>query len=64
MTPEDEETPRYLYALGAAHVRAGDREKGVAYAREARRKAEALGQADLVASIDKDLRRLAPGPPP
>ena len=64
VTPEDEETPRYLYALGAAHVRAGNREKGVAYAKEARRKAEALGQAELVASIDKDLRRLAPGPPP
>src|SRR6266540_1131226 len=64
VTPEDEETPRYLYALAAAYVRAGDREKGVSYAQEARRKAEALGQAELVASIDKDLRRLAPGPTP
>src|SRR6266571_1355938 len=64
VTPEDEETPRYLYALAAAYVRAGDREKGVSYAQEARRKAEALCQAELVASIDKDLRRLAPGPTP
>ncbi len=63
VTPEDEETPRYLYALGAACVRAGDREKGVAYAQEARRKAEARGQAELVRSIDRDLRALAPGPP-
>ena len=64
VTPEDEETPRYLYALAAAYVRAGDREKGVSCAQEARRKAQALGQAELVASIDRDLRRLAPGPPP
>ena len=46
VTPEDEETPRYLYALGAAYVRAGDREKGLRTAEEAKRKAEALGQAD------------------
>ena len=64
LTPEDEETPRYLYALGAACVRAGEREKGVARAQEARRKAEALGQAELVRSIDRDLRGLAAGPPP
>jgi len=36
----------------------------VARAQEARRKAEALGQAELVRSIDRDLRGLAPGPPP
>jgi tetratricopeptide (TPR) repeat protein len=58
LTPEDADTPRYLYALAAAHVRAGDRATGLRLAREARQKAEALGQAQLVASIDKDLRGL------
>lgn len=61
VTPDDEEAPRYLYALGAAYVRAGDREKGVRYSLEAKRKAEALGQGELAASIEKDLARLAPG---
>jgi tetratricopeptide (TPR) repeat protein len=64
VTPEDEETPRYLYALGAAYVRAGNREKGLTYAREAKRKAEALGQSELAASIEKDVRRLSPDPRP
>jgi tetratricopeptide (TPR) repeat protein len=62
VTPEDEETPRYLYALASAYVRAGDRVNGIRYAREARQKAEALGQVQLVASIDKDLRGLGQEP--
>lgn len=62
VTPEDEETPRYLYALASAYVRAGDRVNGIRYAREARQKAEALGQAQLAASIDKDLRGLEQPP--
>jgi tetratricopeptide (TPR) repeat protein len=59
---EDEDTPRYLYALGSAYVRAGERDTGVRYAREARDKAAALGQTDLVASIEKDLRQLGQAP--
>ena len=64
LTPEDEETPRYLFALSAAYVRSGDREKGILYGREAQRKAEAFGQKALAASIEKDLRSLAPPPRP
>jgi tetratricopeptide (TPR) repeat protein len=56
LNPEDESTPGYVYGLGAAYARAGDREKALHYIREARRKAAALGQMELVASIDNDLR--------
>lgn len=64
LSPEDEETPRYLFALSAAYVRAGNREKGVLYGLLAKRKAEALGQSALAASIEKDLRLLSPDPRP
>jgi tetratricopeptide (TPR) repeat protein len=63
LLPEDAETPRYLYALAAAWVRAGDREKGLRYGREAQRKAEARGQAELAATIARDLRNLEGNPP-
>ena len=54
-TPEDAETPRYRYALAAAHLRAGHRDRGVTLAREARALAERFGQTTLIASIDRDL---------
>jgi len=63
LVPEDDETPRYLYALAAAWVRAGDREKGREYGRQAQEKAVARGQAELAATIARDLRSLEPGPP-
>jgi len=58
LTPEDEETPRCTYALAAAHARAGHREEALRYMREAREKAQALGQSELLASIEKDLQAL------
>ena len=58
LTPEDEDTPRFMYALAAAYARAGKGQDALKYMREARRKAEALGQSDLMSSIDKDLRIL------
>jgi tetratricopeptide (TPR) repeat protein len=58
LEPDDEETPRYLYALGAAWARAGDREKALARLEEARAKAVGRGQTRLAASIDRDLARL------
>jgi len=61
--PEDEKSPRYLYALGAAFARSGDRLSALRYIRRAREEAAALGQADLLASIDRDLHALeAPSP--
>ena len=58
LAPEDEETPRCTYALGAAYARLGNREEGLKYMREARQKATARGQSDLLISIERDLRAL------
>jgi tetratricopeptide (TPR) repeat protein len=64
LAPEDEETPRCTYALGAAWARAGNREQALKYMREARGKATTLGQAELLGSIEKDLRVLERRPSP
>jgi tetratricopeptide (TPR) repeat protein len=61
--PDDEKSPRYLYALGAAFARAGDRQNALRYIRRARDEAAARGQSDLLASIDRDLHALE-GPSP
>jgi tetratricopeptide (TPR) repeat protein len=58
LTPEDEQTPRFTYALGATYVRAGEKQKGIQYLREALKRATALGQTQLAASIERDLRAL------
>jgi Flp pilus assembly protein TadD len=58
--PEDENTPRYRYALGAAFARSGDQDSALRYIRQAREGAVALGQSGLVASIERDLRALEP----
>jgi tetratricopeptide (TPR) repeat protein len=63
LLPEDAETPRYLYALAAAWVRAGDREKAVRYGKQAQEKATALGQTALADAIARDLRSLEASPP-
>lgn len=46
----------YLYAMGAACARAGRREQALTYLREARAKASALGQGEILGSIERDLR--------
>ena len=58
LQPEDENTPTYLYALGAAHGRAGDRQNALRYIRMARDQAIARGQSQLLVSIEKDLQAL------
>jgi hypothetical protein len=63
IVPEDDETPRYLYALAAAWVRAGDRDKGLRFGKEAQQKATALGQTELATTIARDLRSLEASPP-
>jgi tetratricopeptide (TPR) repeat protein len=50
--------PTYLYALGAAYARSGDTVNARHYLQQAREKAVALGQSQLVESIDADLRIL------
>jgi Tfp pilus assembly protein PilF len=58
LTPEDEDTPRFTYALGATYVWAGDRQRGIHYLREARKRAAALDQTQLANSIERDLKTL------
>jgi tetratricopeptide (TPR) repeat protein len=58
LTEEDEQTPRFTYALGATYFRAGDKQKGIQYLREALKRATALGQTQLAASVERDLRQL------
>lgn len=55
---EDEDTPRFLYALGATYARAGDRAKALQYLREAQTRAEKRGQPELLAAITRDLKTL------
>ena len=56
--PRDAETPRYVFALATAHVRAGHRDEGIKRAVEARQLALEYGQAELAAAIERDLARL------
>ncbi len=58
LSPEDDLTPGFLYALGAAWARAGDRSRAVTYIRRARDGAASRRQAPLLASIERDLRIL------
>jgi len=58
LTPEDADTPRYIYALGATYIRAGDRQKGIQTLRKALSRATAIGQAQIASSIERDLKIL------
>lgn len=55
LTPEDDKTPAYLYALGATYGRAGDKVQAVQYLQKAKQLATARGQLALMAEIDQDL---------
>jgi tetratricopeptide (TPR) repeat protein len=63
LAPEDENTPRYLYALGATYARAGSLGDALKYTRTARAQAAARGQTELLTSIDRDLRTLEQAAP-
>ena len=54
----DSESPRYLFALGVAYMRAGNTDDGVRWSTEARRLATEYGQVELAAAIDQELKRL------
>lgn len=58
LTPEDNETPRNYYALGATYIRAGDKARGIQNLREALKRATALRQTQLVESLERDLKSL------
>jgi protein O-GlcNAc transferase len=56
--PRDAEAPRYLFALGVAHVHAGRKDEGVKWSLEAKKLAVQFGQTDLAAAIDRELASL------
>ena len=56
--PRDAEAPRYLFALGVAHLRAGRKDEAVKWSLEAKALALQFGQTDLAAAIDRDLAAL------
>ena len=56
--PRDAETPRYLFALSTALVRAGQKDEGLKWATEARDLALRFGDAALAAAIDRDIARI------
>jgi tetratricopeptide (TPR) repeat protein len=58
LTPVDENTSAYLYALGAAYGRAGDSTQARHYLERAKELATERGQAALAAEIEKDLERV------
>lgn len=59
LKPESENTPMYLYALAATCARAGRRNEALQYFQKARDGARALGQKQLLASIERDLNNFS-----
>jgi len=53
--PGDPESARYVFALSVAYIRSGNKDAGVKWATEARRRAAASGQQELAAAIDREL---------
>jgi tetratricopeptide (TPR) repeat protein len=58
VTPEDNDTPGFLYALGAAYGRSGNTGRATEVLQLAREKAAARNQTQLIAGIDRDLQTL------
>jgi tetratricopeptide (TPR) repeat protein len=56
--PRDAEAPRYLFALGAAHVHAGRKDAAIEWVTEAHELALQYGQKELAAAIERELARL------
>lgn len=63
LEPDDEEVPRYLHALAVAWARAGELDRARARFQDARGKAAARGQTQLLALIESDLSRLEASTP-
>jgi superkiller protein 3 len=55
LSPEDDSTPAYLYALGAALNNSGRRQEALPHLRKARDLASAYQQKELLARIERDL---------
>jgi tetratricopeptide (TPR) repeat protein len=61
ITVEDEHTPRFVYALAAAYMRAGNKEAALKYWRQARERAAARKQTELLTLIERDLKAVEQG---
>lgn len=59
LTPLDQNTPSFLYALGAAYGRAGDTRQALDYLQQAHDQATVFGQKQLLVDIDHDIHRLS-----
>lgn len=53
--PADPESARYVFALSVAYIRSGNKDPGIKWATEARRRAAESGQQELAAAIDREL---------
>ena len=62
VNPIDQNTPSFLYALGAAYGRVGDKVQALDYLHQARTLAQSFGQKQLKAEIDNDLAKLSGEP--
>ena len=58
LTPEDGDTPRFMYVLGVAHLEAGDSASAARYLRDASERAASLGQGPLAVQIEAALRKV------
>jgi len=59
LSPIDEGTPSYLYALGAAYGRAGNKQQALEYLNQARVQADSFGQKQLLIEIEGDIRKIS-----
>jgi tetratricopeptide (TPR) repeat protein len=53
--PDDADSARYVFALSVASIRSGNKDAGLKWGAEARRRAAASGQQELAAAIDREL---------
>ena len=58
LTPQDADTPRFMYALAVAYIQSGDIANAQRYLNEAGQRATSLGQPQLAAEIAAALRKL------
>lgn len=58
LTPEDADTPRFLYGLGVAYAEAGDYANAERYLRSAGQRAASMGQNQLASQIEMSVRKV------
>ncbi|MCP5116748.1 MAG: tetratricopeptide repeat protein [bacterium] len=61
ISPVNQQTPRYLYALGATYARSGDKSNAFNYLRQAEQAAARFDQEELLTGINRDLEALQNG---